>query len=347
MRRLYIFLVVPVILVILFFTGFYTYWNQADPVKTCATCHEIMPSVVDWQSAAHREIKCFACHGTALENGIHSLKEKANMVLAHFRDEKWNTDIRMSENQILETMERCVLCHQSEYTKWKSGRHATTYANIFLNPVHNSIERLYWDCFRCHGMFYESNIYDLVTPVSIQGPWELKDPQKADQPAIPCLACHQIHTQNEPFQSLVNVISMGDIKPRNPAYGLYIRSDRIYLRADHLPLPEMHNGEIPVNLSGDPSQALCVQCHSPGAFHGTGTNDDRTPTGVHEGLSCKSCHEPHSNNPKNSCMVCHPAISNCGLDVRTMNTTYAIPGSPNNIHFVSCEDCHDTRPAKP
>jgi hypothetical protein len=28
------------------------------------------------------------------------------------------------------------------------------------------------------------------------------------------------------------------------------------------------------------------------------------------------------------------------LDVETMNTTYFNPGSPYNIHFVSCKDCH-------
>ena len=346
MSRLFIFLIIPVTLGIIFFTGFYAYWNQADPQKTCASCHEITPSVGTWQRAAHREIECFACHGTALENGIHSMKEKANMVIAHLRDEKWNTDIHMTENQVLETMERCAQCHQSEYTKWKAGRHSTTYANIFLNPVHNAIERLYWDCFRCHGMFYESDIYDLVTPISIHGPWELKDPGKTDQPVIPCMACHQIHTENEPYQSLENVVSPTYIQPRNPAYGLYLRSDRMFLRADHLPIPQMNDEGIQVNLSGDPSQALCVQCHAPGAFHGIGTNDDRTPAGVHEGLSCHSCHEPHSNNPKNSCITCHPAISNCGQDVTTMNTTYASPASPNNIHFVSCTDCHDEIPVR-
>ncbi|MBS0000105.1 MAG: cytochrome c3 family protein [Cyclobacteriaceae bacterium] len=344
MKGIFIFLVIPVTVLIISFFGFYAFWNQADPVTTCASCHEITPSVSTMQSAAHREIKCFECHGTALENGIHSLKEKANMVVAHLSEEKWNTDIRMTETQVLEVMERCANCHQSEYTKWKSGRHSTTYANIFLNPVHNSVERLYWDCFRCHGMFYESDIYNLVTPVSTQGPWELKNPEKAEQPAIPCLSCHQVHTQNEPYQSLAHIQSPNDIPDRNPAFGLYLRSDHMFLRADFLPVPDMNSKGIPVKFSKDPSQVLCVQCHAPGAFHGIGTNDDRTPTGVHEGLNCKSCHEPHSNNPKNSCSTCHPAISNCGLDVETMNTTYSSPASMHNIHFVSCEDCHGEKP---
>ena len=57
-------------------------------------------------------------------------------------------------------------------------------------------------------------------------------------------------------------------------------------------------------------------------------------------LICTACHDPHSNDARNSCASCHPAISNCKLDVATMNTSYADPKSKNNIHFVSCADCH-------
>ncbi len=340
MKNLLIFLFIPITILVISFFGFYTYWNHADPGKTCSSCHEITPSVVSMEHAAHRNIRCFDCHGTALGNGIHSLKEKANMVFTHFSGDQWNQDIQLTEEQVLATSDRCAECHQSEYTRWKASRHATTYADIFLNPVHNSIERVYWDCFRCHGMFYEGTLYDLITPVSLQGPWELKQADKAADPAIPCLACHEIHTENKPYQSLKYVQAISDIAVRNPPFGLYIRSDELFLRADNLPRPDMFYDNELIPLSDEPSQLLCVQCHAPGAFHSSGTNDDRTPRGVHEGLSCQSCHEPHSMNARNSCIGCHPAISNCGLDVHTMNTTYNNPGSPNNIHFVSCADCH-------
>jgi len=39
-----------------------------------------------------------------------------------------------------------------------------------------------------------------------------------------------------------------------------------------------------------------------------------------------------------------PAVSSCGQDVMTMNTTYKNSESPNNIHFMSCTDCHDPIP---
>ncbi|HXX62253.1 MAG TPA: cytochrome c3 family protein, partial [Bacteroidota bacterium] len=74
--------------------------------------------------------------------------------------------------------------------------------------------------------------------------------------------------------------------------------------------------------------------------HEAGTSDDRTPRGVHEGISCLACHENHSNASRSSCQNCHPAISNCQRDVTTMNTTFFDRKSPHNIHFVRCIDCH-------
>ena len=51
-------------------------------------------------------------------------------------------------------------------------------------------------------MFYDGYIEDLVTPISTNGPWTFKDAAKANQPAIPCLACHQIHAPAAGFQSV-------------------------------------------------------------------------------------------------------------------------------------------------
>jgi len=335
MKKFLLYLIILAVVILGSSGGFYSYWNNADPERTCASCHEITPSVSTWQHSAHRDVQCFDCHGTALSNGFHSLKEKANMVLTHVKEEKQPDEIRMTEAQVLEVETRCARCHQAEYGKWKTGGHGTNYRNIFLNQVHNSEERLYWDCLRCHGMFFEGNIYDLVTPISTEGPWKLLDPEKEMQPTIPCQTCHQVHSENKPYKAGI------PDRDRNPAYGLYIRSDKLHLRGDHLPVPTIIHNEKEIKTSGDPVQSLCVQCHAPGAFHVAGTSDDRTPTGVHEGLSCAACHEPHSNRTENSCVSCHPAISNCGLDVTKMNTTYSYPNSPNNIHFVACDDCHN------
>ena len=111
--------------------------------------------------------------------------------------------------------------------------------------------------------------------------------------------------------------------------------------------PKVNYQSVSVKISQDPDQSLCLQCHSPNAFNMSGTDDDRTPRGVHEGISCLACHDSHSNSTLASCKNCHPAISNCKLDVEKMNTTYKDQTSKNNIHFVACIDCHSKgRPTK-
>jgi hypothetical protein len=71
-----------------------------------------------------------------------------------------------------------------------------------------------------------------------------------------------------------------------------------------------------------------------------GSGDDRTGMGVHEGISCLACHAQHDQRTWSSCATCHPKMSNCGLDVEKMDTTFYSAGSRHNIHWVKCADCH-------
>ena len=155
------------VLAILFIVGalsfgsFYAYWNTASPDRTCASCHEISSSVKSFSGSSHQKMHCKECHGTALSNGLHSLKEKGMMVVNHIREERVE-DIRMNESQVLNVMENCVRCHASEYANWKSGGHSATYKDIFLDVTHNQTEQLNFYCLRCHGMFFEGTTADVV-----------------------------------------------------------------------------------------------------------------------------------------------------------------------------------------
>jgi len=341
-----IFLISLVVLVVLMASsgGGYIWWNAASPERTCNSCHEINPSYNTWAASAHREIKCNDCHGTALSNGWHSLKEKANMVFSHYGKDMAHDDIGLNETQRLETMDRCRNCHQTEYFLWNSSGHSASYSDIFLDEVHNNTEQLNFDCLRCHGMFYEGTINDLVTPISLQGPWYLTDENKIDQPTIPCMTCHKIHSEGQPSitpdYSMPDSIFYNRIK-ENKTVGFYSRHEKMHFTLDQLPTPVMLNHSDTVKTPDDPVYRLCVQCHAPSVWHQAGSHDDHTPIGVHGGISCATCHDNHSNFQGNSCDKCHPAISNCNLDVKSMNTSYYSPSSPNNVHFVSCDDCHE------
>lgn len=340
-----IIIVIPVILLVILtaFGSFYTYWNSASPEKTCASCHEIGKSVNMFAQSAHRELNCKECHGTALSNGFHSMKEKGMMIIHHVRKEK-TEDIRLNEVQLLSLMDNCRKCHTAEYAGWKSGGHSVRYSDILLDTKHNQTEQINADCLRCHGMFSALPVQDLVEPIDKTGPWKMKISEMKERPAIPCMACHQVHNKGIP------VVSPDYSIPRNVFYSrqqataskvsLYYRPDKAYIPAEYLPKLLLWEGDRSVKISDDLLMRNCVQCHAPNSPHKAGTSDDRTPKGVHEGISCTVCHELHSNNARQSCIKCHPAISNCKLDVTTMKTSYYEQGSASNIHWVKCTDCH-------
>ena len=125
-----------------------------------------------------------------------------------------------------------------------------------------------------------------------------------------------------------------------PSLAFYDRREQLHFSADVLPLPDIVNGARPVHVAPDARQAPCYQCHAPDHTFQAGSGDDRSCVGVHEGLSCLACHAGHDQSARASCAQCHPRLSNCGLNVETMDTTFKSSSSGHNIHFVKCEDCH-------
>ncbi len=286
--------------------GGYCTWNALDPEFTCAQCHEIKPSFHKWKNSAHANVKCIDCHGTAISNGIHSLKEKTGMVISHITKDVKNSDIRLTEAQHLDIMNRCAKCHNAEFAQWKSGAHSTTYANIFEDPKHNSTEKPYWDCFRCHGMFYDGNINKLM---ELNGndctKWKIKDPKQRNIPTIPCMACHEIHTERAKLPDFKNYKESKTPQRDVPKTSLYSRADKMHFRTDKLTVLKQYLNGCEVSVSKDPNNTLCMNCHSPDWKRDVKTSDARTPVGVHEGFSCITCHNPHSNSAVESCVRCH------------------------------------------
>lgn len=312
---------ISVIVAILLLGGTaYTTWNGLDPERTCAQCHEIAPSHTQWKNSAHAEVRCIECHGTALSNGFHSLKEKARMVYVHVFGDKYNDDIHLTETQVLELSQRCIECHRSEYAGWLSSGHAVNYEEIFMDSLHNAIEKPYWDCFRCHGMFYDGDIHTLIS-LDGESPheWTIRDEKQKTRATIPCLACHQIHTENPVSDRYISMSDTTGKPVRHPSTAHYMRADKEYLRSDHLTRIKVLDGRRTVNSATDNNTLLCMQCHSPNFQRHAGSEDDRTPTGVHEGISCTSCHKPHSNDTRESCAQCHSSLTTEQVDALYAN----------------------------
>ncbi|HTL67619.1 MAG TPA: cytochrome c3 family protein [Lacunisphaera sp.] len=297
------------------------YFHFGNPQNTCASCHEMTGVHSDWSASSHRTLHCRNCHGGALSLDVHALASHVHRVVRHFTGDP-NQPVRLLEKHVAALHESCRRCHPQAFADWQASRHSTTYGRIFLDPEHNAKAPPANDCFRCHGMFFQGDIGELV--VARDAKWSLTDLAKAAEPAVPCLACHQVHAP----------------AGVSPIASFYDHRERAHFPASLLPVPAIFQGGRAVRVSRDPRQRLCLQCHAPDATHQLATADDRTPAGVHEGLSCRDCHWGHDNSARASCAACHPADSHCGIDVEKMDTTFRSLDSRHNVHTVACLDCH-------
>ena len=217
---------------------------------SCARCHEIWQPYSDWHESAHRNVLCSECHGDVLtlDAGFHL--KNIRQLAAHLRGQV-PEQVRLKTDDVLKIGARCAKCHREEFADWSAGPHGATYSQIFLDKDHNQRRRLMDDCLRCHAMHFDGSIRDLVTPIDTKGPWRLLDPKLAGQPAIPCLACHQMHRYGMPLAR--PAAKADDAGPREeinrPSVALFDRRQQDYVSLASLPLPQMHQGPRPIKRS--------------------------------------------------------------------------------------------------
>ena len=307
------------------------YYYEVSWGDGCARCHEIRDNYDAWHASTHRKINCTECHESSFRTNL-------RRVSTHLRGEAPD-QLHLATEDVFRMVDKCKGCHRQEFAQWAAGPHSTTYARLLTDPEHNRKRLLMDDCLRCHGMHFEGGVADLVTPLDTKGPWQLKSAAYAARPAIPCLSCHIVHREGAPMlKGSQRVGARQEIL--RPSIGLFDRRARQNISASMLPVPAMFEGDRAVKMSPDTRQSLCYQCHAAEPAMQVGTGDDRTPIGVHEGLSCLACHQKHGQDTRASCADCHPRLSNCGIDVEKMDTTFRDPKSPHNVHFVKCADCH-------
>ena len=312
-------------------------YYEASGGESCAKCHEIRPNFDLWRNSSHRKVACSVCHGDAMTFDVRFHLNNLHRVFVHAGGEV-PEQIRLRQVDVLKMVERCRNCHRNEFAEWQSGPHSTTYSRIFLDREHNGKRLLMDDCLRCHGMHFEGPIRDLVAPLDMRGPWKLLRPELANAPAIPCLSCHQLHREGQPLMKVARETPAAAQDIARPSVTLFDRRQMHHVSRPAI--PAMLDGARPVRMSPDPRQGVCYQCHAAESSRQVGSGDDRTGKGVHEGLSCQACHARHTQKTRASCTTCHPRLSNCGLDVEKMDTTFRSRQSLHNIHWVKCEDCH-------
>jgi hypothetical protein len=198
----------------------------------------------------------------------------------------------------------CATCHAPDFGRWRLTTHAASAAAVLTNTEHNTNELLVNECVACHAPFQavKHGVGSFVQPLDQTGPWAVNADSARLWEGIKCAVCH------DPASTAPNQLAFFD--PTKEAY-------------------------VPVGSTTE----LCEKCHQ------AGTDDSRDLAGsVHEGLQCTDCHfvagSEHSLDPTEACARCHPAVRPDHPDVTKLPTTYYIPGSPINIHFISCASCH-------
>ena len=206
------------------------------------------------------------------------------------------------------------------------------------------------DCLRCHGMHFDGAMRDLVQPQNTTGPWHIT---RAELPtahhALPWPATRSI-AKARPNEALPRA---SPSPAASATFACHLRPPRANaLRRRPACASRVSDGPRAVKISPDPRQALCYQCHAPRqpepASAATnhwgpqvGSGDDRTPMGVHEGLSCFACHSGHNENALASCKL--PVTRTCPIAASTSRRwtrPFANAKSSHNIHWVKCADCH-------
>jgi len=318
-----------------------SFYFETGNGRRCTSCHEMQPLYDKWAGSSHRGIACGKCHGDAFTTDVSFHMTNARRAYAHLRNDL-PEQIAFPNRQALAMTEQCQSCHRQEFAAWQAGPHSATYARIFLDKKYNAENLLMDDCLRCHGMQFEGGVEALVTPVDRKGPWRLTDAKLAGMPSMPCVTCHEMHREGQPMNKAgeKGTVAGPAQEIARPSLALFDRRTRQYIPVADLSLPAMFDGTRAVKMSNDRRQALCYQCHAPLSTGQVGSGDDRTGMGVHEGISCVACHAQHGQTTKASCATCHPKMSNCGLDVEKMDTTFASTKSKHNVHWVKCADCH-------
>jgi hypothetical protein len=352
LRRFGLALAVPAVLLALALPAGSVYYAAAGG-RACIRCHEVAPAYATWAVSAHRAVACRDCHGSIFSTDPAFHLNNVRQLWRHLRGQVPERLLVQQRDISRGMSERCGRCHEAEFAGWSAGKHHATYGRIFLTAEHNAQRLLTDQCLQCHGMYFERSIRSLVGPLNLLGPWRLATTTvRPDEPAIPCLACHEAHRPGLPRALRAVALAGHPSEPVPSPAAFYDRREQVHYPVEALPLPAMRDGVRPVRVSPDPRQAVCYQCHAPDHTFQVGSGDDRTCVGVHEGLSCLACHAGHDLDARASCATCHPRLSNCGLDVAQMDTTFKAATSRHNIHFVKCADCHTTgvperKPAAP
>ena len=312
------------------------FYYRSSSGRGCSRCHEIGDQYRAWTGSAHRGVKCDTCHDSSVMTNV-------RRVVAHVRDQVPEQP-RLKGNDVFAMVERCRSCHQEEFAAWQAGPHRITYSEVFLDKKHNTGTRLRrrLPALPRHALPGEHRATGWARSIG-RGRGKLVDESVAQRPAIPCLTCHSIHREGSPLHRAKEGRPCPGSAPGDGAsVARPVRSPRAagpyrWLRCRCLSPLRARASYGSVQIP-DRRSAINATHRSRPAKSARATT---TPQWVStRGSVAWSAISVTSRPRRHPVSTCHPKLSNCGLDVEKMDTTFLNPDSRHNIHTVKCADCH-------
>ena len=239
-------------------------------------------------------------------------------------------------------MERCKSCHRQEFADWQAGPHGATFAQFSWTQKQNRQRLLMDDCLRCHGSQFEGGMRDLVTPHRYARA-VADDGCAVDQSAgdsVPELPPDAPARRTAP-QAIATAAASVGARRDPPAFACAVRPARASARCGSRPAASADPGRRAAGAD-EPGPASGALLPVPRAARHPAGRIGRRPHGHGHPRRHQLPGVPSEARRNHARVVrsCHPRLSNCGLDVEKMDTTFPSPKSAHNIHFVKCADCH-------
>lgn len=304
----------------------------------CASCHEMAPEFITWQSSAHSKVSCQACHMEAQPTNVaHKVKALEQVYLHVTGGVPDNIRIKEPIDNLA-----CETCHNRQ-------RQVTAAGDLII-PHARHIEVEGMKCVDCHASVAHAKVTERFQRISQAGPNQVQllkstEPEHYRPEMQACITCH-----------------LGKNAPtRCDACHKEIRTPASHKLADWV----QTHGQ---GAMGDYRQ--CVACHDIALGKTPTTSEDRVEA-VRSNAFCSSCHErrpaghdavwqlDHRNSArvnKASCLVCHdqvkspqgtpstaPACQDCHSQTHSPDWRTAHPAAVKRDGMKTCFTCHDAR----
>ena len=196
--------------------------------------------------STHRDVSCKDCHGSSFtaELRMHAKNLRARVAARARRDARADPHPPRRRRPPGRALRRAATARSTP--TGRAGRTARRTRRSSSTRSTTPAQQLMDDCLRCHAHALRGRDPRPGRRRSTaKGPWTFVRKEYAGLPAVPCLACHAVHRDGEPFAAAQRARRRraAEQEIARPSLALYDRRALEHVGLDRLPLPAMRDGE--------------------------------------------------------------------------------------------------------